>query len=272
MKKWLRRTLIVLLVLLAVVVLIINFFLGTVITKSLETAGPIALGVPITLDDAEFRLLRGHVTLRGFVLGNPKGFKTEKAISVDEVTVDLDPKTLLSDTLVIKRIYVNAPDITYELGLGKSNIGRILEQAEGPDDKDDKAEAEKKEEPAKDEKGGKKVVINDFLIENGRVRISTTLAMGAAAPVPLPTIHLKDIGKEKQGTSPLDVFKQVLGAIVGSVTKIGADSEGAAADASEKAAKAVEEGAEGKTNVIGSLMGIFKSGEASNSPAENKTE
>jgi hypothetical protein len=227
MKKWLRRILMVLLVLLVIVVLIINFCLGSVIIKTVETAGPILLGVPITLKDANFRLLRGHVTLRGFVLGNPKGFKTEKAISVDEVTVDLDPRTLLSDTLVIKRIYVNAPDITYELGLGKSNIGRILEQAEGPDEKDDKAETEKKEEPA--DQGGKKVVINDFLIENGRVRISTTLAMGAAAPIPLPTIHLKDIGKEEQGTSPLDVFKQVFGAIIGSVTTLG----GGAAESGE---------------------------------------
>lgn len=251
--KWFVRILVVLLVLIAALILTANFYLGSIVVKAVNTAGPAALGVPLKLQDASFRLLKGHLTLRGFLLGNPEGFKTEKAISVDEVTVDLDPKSLFTDTIVIKRIYVNAPDITYELGLGKSNIGRILEQASGPEDKEADKE-EKKEEPAKEEKGGKKVVIEDFLIENGRVRVSATLAMGAAAPIPLPEIHLTDIGKENQGASPLDVIKQVLGAIVGSVTKVvtgaaglvgdGAKAVGgAAADAAGKTAEVVGDGA-----------------------------
>lgn len=291
MKKWFVRILVVLLILIAALVLTANFYLGSIVIKAAETAGPSVLGVPIKLEHASFRLLQGHVTLRGFVLGNPEGFKTDQAISVGEVTVDLDPKSLFSDTIVIKRIYVNAPDITYELGLGKSNIGRILEQAEGPAE-EGAAEPEKKEEPAAEEKGGKKVVIEDFLIENGHVRISATLAMGAAAPIPLPSIHLTDIGKEEQGASPLEVIKQVLGAIMGSVTKVvtgtvglvgdGAKAVGgAAADAVGKTAEVVGDGAkavggavvdagaavgEGASKVIGGVTGIFKSDEPTNEP------
>jgi uncharacterized protein involved in outer membrane biogenesis len=286
--KWFVRIIIVLLILIVALVLTANFYLGSIVIKAAETAGPSVLGVPIKLEHASFRLLQGHVTLRGFVLGNPKGFKTDQAISVGEVTVDLDPKTLLSDTIVIKRIYVNAPDITYELGLGKSNIGRILEQASGPDD------PEKKEEPS-----GKKVVIEDFLIENGRVRISATLAMGAAAPIPLTAIHLTDIGKDKQGASPLEVIKQVLGAIVGSVTKVvtgavglvddGAKAVGGAtvsavegtADVVGDGAKAVggavvdagEAVGEGASKVLDGVTGIFKSDKPTNEPpAEKPTE
>ena len=189
---------------------------------------------------------------------------------------------------MIKRIYVNAPDITYEVGLGKSNIGRILEQTEGP------AEPEKSREA-----GGKKVVIEDFLIENGRIRISATLAMGLAAPIPLPTIHLTDIGKEKQGASPLEVIKQVLGAIVGSVTKVVTGTVGLVGDGAKAVggvavgavegtaevvgdgAKAVGSGAKavggavvdvgaavggGASKVIGGVTGIFKSDEPTNEP------
>lgn len=287
MKRFIRIV-VILLILIVALVLTANFYLGAIVIKAVETAGPAVLGVPIKLEHASFRLLEGHATLRGFVLGNPKGFKTDQAISVGEIIVALDPKSLLSDTIVIKRIYVNAPDITYELGLGKSNIGRILEQAEGP------AEPEKKEET-----GGKKVVIEDFLIENGRVRISATLAMGVAAPIPLPSIHLTDIGKEEQGASPLEVIKQVLGAIVGSVTKVvtgtvglvgdGAKAVGgAAADAAGKTAEVVGDGAkavggavmdaggavgEGAAKVFDGVTGIFKSDKPTNeAPAETPAQ
>ncbi len=283
--KWFLRIVVVVLILIVALVLTANFYLGSIVIKAAETAGPSVLGVPIKLEHASFRLLQGHVTLRGFVLGNPEGFKTDQAISVGEVIVDLDPKSLLSDTIVIKRIYVDAPDITYELGLGKSNIGRILEQVEGP------AEEEKMEEPS-----GKKVVIADFLIENGRVRLSATMAMGAAAPIPLPTIHLTDIGKDEQGASPLEVIRKVLGAIAGSVTEVvtgavglvgdGAKAVGgAAADAAGKTADAVGDGAkavggavvdagaavgEGASKVFDGVTGIFKSDAPTNEPPAEK--
>lgn len=238
--KWLMRILVVLLILILGLVLVANYYLGAIVIKVTETAGSSALGVPIKLEQASFRLLQGHVTLRGFVLGNPKGFKTENAISVGEISVDLDTRSLLSDTIVIKRIYVDAPDITYELGLGKSNIGRILEQASGP------AEPEKKEESS-----GKKVVIEDLLIENGHVRISATLAMGAAAPIPLPTIHLTDIGKEKQGASPLEVVEQVLGAIMGSVTKVVTGAVGLVGDGAKVVGGVAVSAVEGTVEVVG---------------------
>ncbi len=237
--KWFVRILLVLLVLIAALVLTADYTLGTIVVKAVNTAGPAALGVPLKLEDASFQIFRGHLTLRGFLLGNPEGFKTEKAISVDEVTVELDPKSLLSDTLVIKRIYVNAPDVTYELGLGKSNIGRILEQAGGSTEAGAVKEKPEKK-PIAEEKPGKKVVIEDLLIQNGRVRVSATMALGAAAPIPLPEIRLRDIGKEKQGASPIEVIRQVLGAIVGSVTKV---VSGAAVDAAGKTAEVIGDGA-----------------------------
>ena len=291
--KWLVRILVVLVILVVVLVVVASLFLGSIVKTAAEKAGPMALGVPIKLEKASFQLLRGKISLHGFVLGNPEGFKTEQAIGVGEVTVELEPKSLLTDTIVIKRIYVDAPDITYELGLGKSNIGRILEQASGPEKAEAKVEPEEKKAPATDEKAGKKVVIEDFLIENGHIRISTTLAMGAAAPIPLPTIHLTDIGKDTEGASPIEVIRQVLGAIVGSVTKVVTGAAGLVGDGAQAVgegavktvdatAEVVGDGAkavggavlktgeavgEGASKVIGGVTGIFKSDKPTNEPS-----
>ena len=83
MKKLLLRLLVVIVVL----VFAAGYFLGNIVKAAVEKAGPVALGVPVKLESAKFQLLRGHVSLKGFALGNPEGFSTEKAIGVGEVTV-----------------------------------------------------------------------------------------------------------------------------------------------------------------------------------------
>ena len=255
MKKVIRGIAIVLVVLLVMLVVVANFFLGSIVKQGVEAAGPAVLGVPMKLESAKFALLRGHISLRGFVLGNPEGFKTDQAISVGEITVDLDVKSLLSDTIIINRIYVNAPEITYELGLGKSNIGRILEQAGGSEERAEPTEP-KEGKPAEDE-GGRKVVIDEILIEHGKVRVSATMAMDVAAPIPLPAIRLTDIGKEegKKGAAPVDVIRKVLGAIVGSVGEVITGTVDLVGDGAKAVGDAVADGA-GK--VVDGVTGVFK--------------
>ncbi|MCE9612749.1 MAG: hypothetical protein K8T26_00645 [Lentisphaerae bacterium] len=251
---WVRRLLVGLLAILVVVALVANFYLGSLVKVAVETAGPAIMGVPVHLKEAHFRLLRGHVTLQGFVLGNPVGFRTEHAISVDEIVVDLSVRSLLGKTLVIKRIYVKAPVITYELGLGQSNIGRILEQLEG---------AEPAAKPGQHEaaaRGGKKVIIDDFLIEGGRVQLSAKVAMGAAAPIPLPRIHLTGIGREagSEGASPVQVIKRVFGAIVHAVTGVVTGSAKLVGDGVEAVGKGAVKAADALGDGAGKLLGGLK--------------
>ncbi len=272
--KWLLRIGGGLLILLVVLVVILSIYLGSIVKLTVEKGGSALVGVPIKLEKVQFRLLRGYVQLKGFELGNPEGYKTDNAIRVGEITVDLAMRSLLSDTIEISRVYVNAPEITYEVGLGESNIGRIMKQMAG---KEQQAEAKAPaDKPAAAKGEGKKVVIDDFLIENGKVKLSTTAAMGAAAPIPLPAIHLTGIGREegKQGATPLEVATRIFGAIAGSVTDVAtgalkllgkgaaavgsgaASAAGAAADAAGSAASAVGDGAGEVIKGVGGLLGL----------------
>lgn len=262
--KWLKRIGLGVLIFVVVLVVVFNVWRARFLKGIIEAGGPALLGVPVKVDSIDYRLLRGLVQVKGLVVGNPEGFKTEKAIGLGEVTVEIVPRTVFSRTLIINRIYVNAPDITYEVGLGKSNIGKMLEHMEGSAPKT----AEAKPEPATDKKsGGKKVIIRDLLIENGHVRLSATFAGGAAAPIPLPTVHMTDVGKEEEGgASVVDVAKKVLGSVLGAVTSVASGAVSAVGDG----AKAVEGGAvkagqavgEGAGKVIGGVTGLFKSGDS----------
>jgi len=248
-----KKVLIGLLVVVIVVSLVVNFFLGSIVKSVTEEAGPIVLGVPVKMDKAEFRLMRGHITIKGFTLGNPEGFHTDKAIGIGELTIDLKPASIFSDTIHVKRVYVKAPEINYELGLGTSNIGKIMEGLSKKEEGGKPAE-EKKEEPQK--KGGKKkVIIDDLLIENGSIHIAAKVTGGVGAPIPLPTIHKTDIGKDEGGASIASVvtgvFHELLGAVTGVATgaaKLVGEGATAVGDAAAGGVKAVG-------GAIGSLFG-----------------
>lgn len=228
-----KKFLIALLVLVVVLSLAVNFYMGSIVKTAVEKFGPAAMHVPVTLEKAEFRLMRGHITLKGFTLGNPKGYSEGDAITVGEIIVDFVPRSLFRDTIVVNRIYVDAPDINYEFGLGTSNIGEILD---GLSKKDKDRKDEKKEE----KEDGKKVAIEDILIENGKVKIAAKLTGGYGAPITLPTIHLTDIGKEEGGASMTEVIGYVFKAILSSVGSV-----------VEGAGKLVGKGVEGAGKVVG---------------------
>ncbi|MDD5677291.1 MAG: AsmA family protein [Kiritimatiellae bacterium] len=261
--KRLLKAVIGVVVILVVLLVALSIFAGHIIKGAVNAAGPKALGVPISLKNVEVNMLSGHFGLDELVIGNPEGFNTPEAIRVNHVAVDVKMSSLFSRVLVIDRIYVRRPEITYEVGLKGSNIGTIQNKAAPSTPAAE--QPEQAEKPAKEAKAGKKVQINDFLIESGNINVSTIGMAGHSAPIPLPTIHLTDIGKESDGATPQEVIVQIFSAIGGTVsstaTGIGkgimplgkgaVDTGKAAAESAVDVGKAAGEGAVDAGKAVG---------------------
>ena len=224
MKKVLTVSLILFLLVLVAIVMMVNSFGGKLIQKVVNVSGPAALGVPVSLEKADFHLLRGNVFLKGLKVGNPEGFKTDNLFELDSLEVDLDTRALLSGVVHIRKIIVDAPKITYERGLTSSNLSDLLDSLEAKPGAEEKpsdeteAESTSKEDTAKE--SSTKVLIDELAITGARLKVSLTVAQGLSAPVPLPPIILKDIGKESNGVTFMEVIRMVLRSIVGSVTGV----------------------------------------------------
>jgi len=215
MKK-LMKVLGVLVVLLALVVLVVSLSLGTIIEKGVGTVGPKVTGVPVSVDNVGFSLMKGKAEVDNMVVGNPEGFHTAHAFKLGELDVEVDVASIFSDRVVIKRILIDAPEITYELGLKGSNIGKLQKQIE--EQNADKPAAEPSPETEQADAGGKKVEIAEIVISGGRINLSATALGGSQVPIPLPTITLKDIGKEKDGASIVEVVDEIVGAVFQAAT------------------------------------------------------
>ncbi|MBW2321585.1 MAG: hypothetical protein JRF31_12280, partial [Deltaproteobacteria bacterium] len=130
--------------------------------------------------------LSAEAKLEDFFLGNPKGFKSPQAMSVGSIHLNVDEKSLTKDTIIIDKIEVIAPEITYEKIRGTDNFQTILNNVK-------KAMGAEKtpEKPAEKSKSdqGKKILIKNFIVRNGKVNLAMAVLTEKTLNADLPDIR-----------------------------------------------------------------------------------
>ena len=217
-----------LLVLIIAVGVVAGMYIGPIVKFGMENVGPKITKVSIKVDAVDLSLLTGSAKIKGLIVGNPDGYKTPEAISVGNVAVSVDPFSVLSNKIVVHSVQVESPEITFEGGLGKSNLTRIMDNVNAApantgsapsNNSNNNSEAGNKPAP--------KIEIDDFLITGAKVHVSLTGLMSKEMTIPLPDIHLTDLGKGSDGLTPAQLTSAVFGAIstdtVKAVTSAAAD-------------------------------------------------
>ncbi len=197
-------------VLLAVAAVVVSVNLGRIITAAVEAAGPRVLGAPVTLARVTLSPLSGRGTLEGLVIGNPEGFKSASAVRVGSVDIAVRLSSLLTDTIVVERVAVAAPELTWEIGPDGSNLTRLRDNAEHAAAEAGGASAEAKPSAAP-AKPSKSLLIEDFSVTGGKVGLAAAALGGRELSVALPDVHLTNLGGPRR--SPAEVAAQALRAV-----------------------------------------------------------
>ena len=250
MKKMIIRGVVALFVLLVLAVGVSIYFLGSIVKKGVETVGPQITRTEIKLDSATLSLLSGSGKLKGLLVGNPEGFKTQSAIKVGSVSVGVVAGSVFSDKVHVTQINVEAPEITFEGGLKGNNLGKLLDNVQASAGGSDKTGAAPQEKSA-----SKKLQVDDFLIRGGKINLSLDAGPlgGKSATVPLPEIHLTNLGSGPDGITAADltakVLKELLQAAIPAAEKavldLGKGATGVVKDAGKKATEEVEKATKG---------------------------
>lgn len=182
--------------------------LNSIVKQGVLTVGPEVTKVSIALDGVGLSVFSGAGEVKGLVVGNPAGFKTPSAIKLGTASLRVKPASLLGDKIVVESVRVEAPEITFEGDLSGSNLGKIQQNVDayvasllGPGGK-----AEKQGAPGTK----KKLQVDEIIIANAKVNLSTTLLGGKSATLPLPEIKLANLGQGPDGITPAEVIKVVL--------------------------------------------------------------
>jgi uncharacterized protein involved in outer membrane biogenesis len=213
------------------------------IASAIRHYGPEITGVPTSLSSAKIDPIDGRAALYGLVIGNPEGFKTKHALSLGEISMTLDIGSLTTDVIRIKELTLIKPEVTYEyasdgsnLDVLQRNIDRYLSQQRGHRKK---AEASGP---------GKKLVIEHLYIKSAQANVSAKALQGDTISLPLPDLHLKDIGKKSNGATAGEAARQVISTITQQVT------QSAAALSVSTAGKTIQKGVEAATQTIENLF------------------
>jgi uncharacterized protein involved in outer membrane biogenesis len=241
-KKFLLRVVIVLVLLLVVAVIVVAFSLGAIVKKGVETYGPRATQVAVKLDSAQVWLVGGKAQLSGFFIGNPPGYTTPSAITVDKVSVSIQPGSVFSRKLIVDSIEVKAPVITLEGGLTDNNLKKIQKNLSDYNASPTNA-PQAKPSSTGSPKADKALQVNDLVLTGAKLQFNTLLSGGKTVTLPLPDIHLTNLGTGPDGITAAEVAQQALDAVLTSaataVTKnadsLGKGAVNAAKDAGKKA-------------------------------------
>ena len=239
-----RNKIITFFVLLLVAVYFCMPSMESIIKKVVHQYGSQIIGTDVSIGGVDLALSDGMAMVKNIKIGNPKGYQSPYLFYLKELDVQIDISSLASDTIIIEKINITAPEINYETdGLKKSNVSDILNNIQKNTASDSQTEPEKENTAAG---SSKKVIIKSLVVTDGKVAaILGKGALKAPITVSLPTIKMSNIGQEKQGSSPVETITAVITKILQTASQavLSANLEGLQ-DAAQNVAGNLKEGAQ----------------------------
>jgi hypothetical protein len=216
MWKSLRTTMAGQLLLLVVLGGTLFYCRGAVLSELVALSGAYWTGVPTSVGAAELDLSTGKLRLTRLRLANPEGFESFQFASVQEARLSFDPASLPLHTIEIKRLALNGVVLHVELSDQHSNVGAILAHLDQVDSKRN----------SKDQ--GKKVVVRQLAVTNGRAQIAYAPALSerGVLNVKLKDLVFSDIGTKTHGITPAALAHRIIDQIVSRALLVAARTTG----------------------------------------------
>lgn len=217
MKK-LLITVVVAVVLIAVVVFFLLSNLNSLVAKAIEKVGGDVTQTSVGVSGVDISLRDGRGSIAGLRVASPGGYKARTAFSLDDITVDIDVRSVRQDPIILDEVRIRAPVVNAELTkTGASNIDELRKRAQA-------YTSRMAGQGGRSDGAAKRIRIERFVIEKGRVEVdASALGLGKRTLV-LPEIRLTDVGG-RNGALPDEIAKVILTTVAGKVASEIASSE-----------------------------------------------
>lgn len=260
-KNTAANIIIALIVIVFLVVVIGLVSIDGILRSAIQTAIKKQLNVGASVSKVSLKIMSGTLEITNLKINNPKGYQFANILEAKTIFVKTSLGDLLNDPVKIEQINVDGILMILEQKGLSNNLNDLL-----------KGMPEKEEKPAEPEKEGKSVHIASLDINDISVtaKLLPVPGKGDAVTLTIPSLHLSDLGGEKQplakvigeiiteianavatqgqGIIPSDMIGPIQDAIQGQLGKITGEGQ----KIIEEAGKDIQEKATEK------LKGIFK--------------
>ncbi len=194
--KGLKITGIILAIILGTV-LAVGMTIDGIVESEIEDSGSDLLKTEVEVDDIDISILGSSADMDGFIVYNPEGFTDGAAISLNEIEIDLDVKSLLTDQILINKIRVKNPEIFFEQKGSGVNLRKLSNNIDAGSDEDSE----------------KTIIIKEFILEEGVIKIHSELEKERSAEASIDRLVLNNIGESGSETIQ-QAMKQILSPII----------------------------------------------------------
>jgi hypothetical protein len=172
--------------------------IDSIVKNVVESEGPKLTQTEVSVRDVDIALREGRGELSGFTVANPRDFDTPNAVKAEQLVVDIEPRSITSDVLVINEIIVKGITVTAEqkgLTTNLQTLLQSLQQASG-------------DREAATEESDVRLMVEQVRFAEGIVNLVTE-SYGEYA-VELPAFDVSDLGTREQGLTPAQLGRAIL--------------------------------------------------------------
>lgn len=213
LKKIILWIFIVLVVLLVVLAVTINPLLSWSSGKAFNKFAPQMTGTAAQVEAVEVSVYQGRIEIDSLFIGNPPGFSSDRALSLDKMVLEVAPSSLLGSTLRVEEIAINNPTIIIEHANGKTNLleikNNLARQRPAPAQTDEKDEDAK---PAKAKGEPRKLSVNKVELTDADVQV---VVGNQSFTVQVPDILLENVAPD--GVTPSELSMRILEQLLGQI-------------------------------------------------------
>lgn len=204
--------------------------LNSIVKGAVERYGGRMTETDVRLAGVNLKLREGRGTLTGLRVRNPDGFSGEDAMSLGEITLDVDTESLAEEPIVIEEIRITGPKLLVELAEdGSVNLRSLQKTVEDY-------------VPARADGGGgsppPRVAVRKLTLDGGTLALDATAVGGEKSERKLGGFVLTDLGGSS-GVPADQLGQEVLRVMLrrsveqGAVEELKSRAEGSLKDAAE---------------------------------------
>lgn len=175
----------------AVGALIISFSIDGIVKSNIQSTTSEMLETRVDVKDVSISILDGSGTIEGITIHNPEGFSDNPSVKLQQVSMKMDLPTLLSDTVVIRKLRIKKPEIFFEQKPSGNNLKTLSERLGSSSSSD------------------ANLVVDYLLVENGHVTLTADIGKQKNIEGEFSKIEIEGIGRKGNNTIE-QTLKQIL--------------------------------------------------------------
>jgi len=185
-----------LLIVLTGVFIILSYTIDGIVKSAIEKNGTELFQTEVDLGNVNISMWNGSSEIYGFTVTNPEQFSDQPAIEVDEIFLNLDLTSMLSDTIVIENIRISGARLFFEQEGFGINLRTLNQNMDLSTDEDDTI-----------------IVIEQLIVENATVQVSSSIERERTVEANIENFELSGIGRDGNSTLK-ESMQQILAPLI----------------------------------------------------------